>query len=142
MYGDGQNVRDWIHVDDHCRALEVCLFKGKPGEVYNIGADNEKTNLEIADMILKYFGKNKATLEFVADRPGHDRRYAIDASKITKELGWKPLKKFEAAFKETVDWYLANPDWIEHVRKKTGVFNPHIDLWKPHKLTTKKKNNT
>jgi dTDP-glucose 4,6-dehydratase len=110
--------------------------------VYNIGADNEKTNLEIADMILKYFGKNKATLEFVADRPGHDRRYAIDASKITKELGWKPLKKFEAAFKETVDWYLANPDWIEHVRKKTGVFNPHIDLWKPHKLTTKKKNNT
>lgn len=139
MYGDGKNVRDWIHVDDHCRALELCLFKGTPGEVYNIGADNEKTNLEIADMILAYFKKPKSALEFVADRPGHDRRYAIDASKITRELGWKPKKKFTQAFKETVDWYLENKEWVERVRKKTGVFNPHIDLWRPHKLTNTKK---
>lgn len=138
LYGDGKNVRDWIHVEDHCLALELCLFKGTPGEVYNIGADNEISNLDIADRILKYFKKDrqkdKAVLEFVSDRPGHDRRYAVDASKIKRELGWKLRHSFEKGFKETIDWYLANPKWVDGVRKKTGVFNPHIDLWKGHKL--------
>lgn len=138
MYGDGKNVRDWIYVLDHCRALELCLFKGKAGEVYNIGADNEINNLDIAKRILKYFNKDGSNIEFVADRPGHDRRYAIDASKIKKELGWKPVYKFEKAFTDTVKWYINNPKWIDNIRKKTGVFNPHIDLWKKHNLKIKK----
>ncbi|MEK7634479.1 MAG: dTDP-glucose 4,6-dehydratase [Patescibacteria group bacterium] len=137
LYGDGKNVRDWIYVLDHCSALELCLFKGKPGETYNIGADNEKNNLEIANLILKYFNRDKSRLEFIFDRPGHDRRYAIDSSKIKRELGWKPKYKFEKAFRETIDWYLNNKNWINKIRKKTGVFNPHIDLWKGHKLNKK-----
>lgn len=138
MYGDGENVRDWIYVLDHCEALRLCLLKGKSGEVYNIGADNEINNLEIAGLILKYFGRGKSWLEFVSDRPGHDRRYAIDAAKIKKELGWRPKYKFEKAFKETIDWYLTNKKWVDSVRKKTGVFNPHIDLWKAHKKSSNK----
>lgn len=138
MYGDGENVRDWIYVLDHCEALELCLFKGKPGEVYNIGADNEMTNLEIAALILKHFGKDKGHIEFVPDRPGHDRRYAIDSSKIESELGWKPRTNFKKAFEQTIKWYVDNPEWIERVRKRTGVFNAHIDLWTKHKLTSKK----
>ena len=134
LYGDGKNVRDWIYVLDHCSAIELCLFKGKVGEVYNIGADNEMNNLQIADLILKYFNRDKSWIEFVSDRPGHDRRYAIDNSKIKKELSWKPKYKFEKAFKETINWYLNNKRWIDKVRKKTGVFNPHIDLWKDHKI--------
>lgn len=137
IYGDGKNVRDWIYVLDHCRALEICLFKGKSGEVYNIGADNEISNLKIADKILKYFKKDKSVLEFVSDRPGHDRRYAVNASKIKKELGWKPVYKFEKAFADTVKWYVDNPKWINAVRKRTGVFNPHIDLWRAHNLNNK-----
>jgi len=134
LYGDGKNVRDWIYVLDHCRALEKCLFKGKPGEVYNIGADNEINNIEIATMIARYFNKDASIFEFISDRPGHDRRYAINASKIKKELHWKPIYKFEEAFRNTIKWYVENPKWIDSVRKKTGVFNPHIDLWKKHKL--------
>lgn len=134
LYGDGKHVRDWIHVDDHADALERCLLAGVPGEVYNIGADNERSNREIAEMILKHFGKGKDVIEYVADRPGHDRRYAIDSRKIRKELGWKPKRMFADAFEETVSWYEANPKWIERVRKKTGVFNPHIDLWRKHQI--------
>lgn len=136
IYGDGKNVRDWIHVLDHCRALEMCLFKGRPGEIYNIGADNEMDNLKISGLILDYFGKDRSWLEFVPDRPGHDRRYAIDASKIKRELGWKSKYHFKKAFADTIKWYLDNPVWIERVRRRTGVFNPHIDLWKGHKLKT------
>jgi dTDP-glucose 4,6-dehydratase len=134
IYGDGENVRDWIYVDDHCAALELCLFRGKAGEVYNIGADHEMGNLQIASLILAYFGKKKDQLEFVKDRPGHDRRYAIDAGKIKRELGWKVKHDFKKAFESTLEWYLEHPAWIEEVRRRTGVFNPHIDLWKPHKL--------
>ncbi|MEK7646861.1 MAG: dTDP-glucose 4,6-dehydratase [Patescibacteria group bacterium] len=134
IYGDGENVRDWIYVLDHCEALRLCLFRGVPGEVYNIGADNEMNNLEIADLILKIFGRDRSWMEFVADRPGHDRRYAVDASKITKDLGWRPKYHFKKAFQETADWYITNPKWIDNIRKKTGVFNPHIDLWRAHKL--------
>jgi dTDP-glucose 4,6-dehydratase len=132
LYGDGKNVRDWIYVLDHCAALELCLFKGRAGEVYNIGAGNEKNNLEIANLILKFFNRDKKWIEFIQDRPGHDRRYAIDASKIKKELGWRVKYYFNDTFKETIQWYLDNIKWVENVRKKTGVFNPHIDLWKTH----------
>ena len=90
-------------------------------------------NLEIAKLILRRFGKDESWMQFVADRPGHDLRYAITASKIKKELGWRPTHEFKKHFNKTVDWYLANPGWIDKVRKKTGVFNPHIDLWKAHK---------
>jgi len=128
-----------VYVLDHCEALRLCLFKGKPGEVYNIGADNELNNLQITDMILSYFKQNKKKLEFIPDRPGHDRRYAIDASKIKKELGWKPRYHFKKAFKETIDWYITNKVWVENVRQKTGVFNPHIDLWEAHNIPHNKK---
>jgi len=133
LYGDGKNVRDWIYVLDHCRALELCLFEGKPGEVYNIGADNEMPNIEIARRILRFFNKDDSWIEYVADRPGHDRRYSIDSTKIRLELGWSPQYSFDDAFARTVQWYLENREWVENVRKKTGVFNPHIDLWGAHK---------
>lgn len=134
LYGDGKHVRDWIYVLDHCDALERCLLNGEPGAVYNIGADNEMDNRTIASMILAYFGKDDTWIEYITDRPGHDRRYAIDSSKIHSELGWKPVHSFEEAFKSTIEWYLANPVWIENVRQRTGVFNPHIDLWKGHSI--------
>lgn len=134
LYGDGKNVRDWIYVLDHCEALRLCLLKGRAGEVYNIGAGNEMNNLEIADLILNHFKRGKNWIEFVKDRPGHDRRYAIDDSKIKKELGWRPKHDFRTAFHKTIQWYLDNKKWVDDVRRKTGVFNPHIDLWKRHRL--------
>jgi dTDP-glucose 4,6-dehydratase len=138
IYGDGENVRDWIYVLDHCEALRLCLFKGRPGEVYNIGADNELNNLQIADMILSYFKQGKKKLEFIPDRPGHDRRYAVDASKIKRELGWAPRYNFKQAFRKTIDWYLTNEIWVKNVRRKIGAFNPHIDLWEAHHISHKK----
>ncbi|TAJ15979.1 dTDP-glucose 4,6-dehydratase [Patescibacteria group bacterium] len=134
LYGDGRHVRDWIYVTDHCDALELCLLRGRAGAVYNIGADNEISNREIAKHILDYFGKDEDLIEFVGDRPGHDRRYAIDASLIKKELGWKPKHRFKDAFSETVKWYTENSKWVGRVRRKTGVFNPHIDLWRKHNI--------
>ena len=134
LYGDGKHVRDWIFVTDHCEALELCLLKGTPGSVYNIGAENELDNREIASRILKYFKRDSDMLEFVADRPGHDRRYGIDSTFIRKDLGWRPRYTFDQAFLETVHWYERNQNWIRRVRKKTGVFNPHIDLWRKHNI--------
>ena len=134
LYGDGKNVRDWIYVLDHVRGLEKTLFKGVPGEVYNFGADNEVPNIQIAKIILKKLGKSQNLLTYVSDRPGHDRRYAIDSSKARKELGWKPVYKFEKMLTQTVRWYLKNVKWVKDVQKKTGVINVHIDLWKPHKI--------
>ena len=96
--------------------------------------NNELNNLQIAGKILKYFKKSKSLLEFVSDRPGHDRRYAVDSSKIRRELGWKPVYKFDKAFTDTIKWYIDNPKWVKRVQQKTGVFNPHIDLWKSHKI--------
>ncbi|MDO8579654.1 MAG: dTDP-glucose 4,6-dehydratase [bacterium] len=134
LYGDGRHVRDWIYVLDHCSALELCLLKGIPGGVYHIGADNELDNTDIALRILNYFNRDKSWIEYVSDRPGHDRRYSVDAGKIMRELGWKKLYTFEKAFAETVQWYRDNPKWISRVRERTGIFNPHIDLWRKHKL--------
>ena len=111
VYGDGMQVRDWLHVEDHCRAIDVVLHKGKIGEVYNIGGNNEKANIEIVKLIIKSLGKEESLIQYVADRPGHDRRYAIDNSKITKELGWAPKYTFDEGIKETIEWYLQNKEW-------------------------------
>ena len=132
IYGDGKHVRDWIYVLDHCDALARCLLSGRAGAVYNIGADNEMNNLQIAQLILEHFGQDDSMLEYVKDRPGHDRRYAIESGLIQRELGWKPQHNFRQAFKETVEWYVQHREWIERVRERTGVFNPHIDLWRAH----------
>lgn len=105
VYGDGMQIRDWIHVKDHCSAIDIILNKGRVGEIYNIGANNEKTNLEIIRLILKTLGKSEELISFVKDRPGHDRRYGIDNSKIVSELKWTPKCKFEKGIMETIDWY-------------------------------------
>lgn len=115
VYGDGMNVRDWIYVEDHCDAILKVFEKGKFGEVYNIGAENEKTNIEIVKLILQELGKDESLITFVKDRPGHDRRYAIDATKIKSELNWKPAHSFENAIKETISWYLQNKSWWEEI---------------------------
>ncbi|MBI5422025.1 GDP-mannose 4,6-dehydratase, partial [Candidatus Peregrinibacteria bacterium] len=106
LYGDGSNIRDWLHVTDHCRAIDLILHRGQIGEVYNIGSNNERTNLEVTQRLLTLLNLPEDRIEFVKDRPGHDLRYAIDAHKITKELGWAPTIDFEKGFRETVEWYL------------------------------------
>ena len=122
VYGDGMNVRDWLYVYDHCCAIDTVLHKGKIGEVYNIGGHNEKTNIEITKLILNAMGKDESSIEFVKDRLGHDRRYAISNDKITSELGWKPSLTFEEGIKLTIDWYLNNQNWIKSIEnKKAGV---------------------
>ncbi len=115
VYGDGLNVRDWIYVADHNRAVEIVLEFGKDGEVYNIGAGNEMPNIKIVELILQQLGKSKDLIQYVKDRPGHDRRYAIDSTKIQKELGWNPEYSFEKAIKDTVDWYIKNEDWWKKI---------------------------
>ncbi len=126
VYGDGLNVRDWIHVRDHASALDILLHKGEAGGVYNIGVDNERNNLEITKMILEIMGNGLEKIEYVTDRPGHDRRYAIDASKI-KALGWKPeytREKFYQGLQETVEWYKTNTKWVENLwQKKSDEMN-------------------
>lgn len=114
VYGDGKNVRDWIHVLDHCKAIDVVLQKGKIGEVYNIGGRSERQNIEIVRLILDLLGKSENLIEFVKDRPGHDRRYAMDISKINSELGWEPEHSLEEGIEETVRWYLDNMEWVNH----------------------------
>lgn len=115
VYGDGMQVRDWLHVSDHCSAIDTVLHKGKDGEVYNIGGNNEKANIEIVKLIIGTLGKSEDLIKYVKDRPGHDRRYAIDNTKITTELGWKPAYTFEQGMKETIQWYLENTKWIENI---------------------------
>jgi dTDP-glucose 4,6-dehydratase len=115
VYGDGLYVRDWIYVIDHNKAIELVFQKGKAGEVYNIGAGNEMPNIKIIELILEYLGKNRDLIQYVKDRPGHDRRYAIDPSKIKKELGWVPEYSFEKAIKETIGWYVKNRKWWEKI---------------------------
>jgi dTDP-glucose 4,6-dehydratase len=115
VYGDGMNVRDWIYVIDHNKAVELVMERGKNGEVYNIGAGTEKPNIEIVKLILKTLGKSESMIEFVKDRLGHDRRYAINSTKIKKELGWKPAYTFESAIQETISWYLKNEKWWKEI---------------------------
>lgn len=115
VYGDGMQIRDWLHVKDHCSAIAMVLEKGKTGEVYNIGGNNEKANIQIVRLILETLNKPESLITYVQDRPGHDRRYAIDNTKITKELGWAPAYTFEEGIKETIRWYLDHPGWVERV---------------------------
>ncbi|MVO97976.1 dTDP-glucose 4,6-dehydratase [Paenibacillus lutrae] len=123
IYGDGLHIRDWLHVDDHCSALHAVLEAGRPGEVYNIGGGNERTNLEVAGRVLQELGLPQSLLEFVADRPGHDRKYAIDAAKLAGELGWKPERSFEEALSATIGWYTANRSWWESIL--SGEYRNH-----------------
>jgi dTDP-glucose 4,6-dehydratase len=117
IYGDGKNVRDWLHVDDHCSGILLALEKGKAGEVYNIGGNNERENIAIAQKLLSLLGKDESSIKYVEDRLGHDRRYAIDASKITGQLGWKPKHDFESGIASTVEWYKANEKWWRPLKK-------------------------
>ena len=115
VYGKGENVRDWLYVEDHCSAIDLIIRKGKIGEVYNIGGHNERTNLEVVKTIIKELGKSEDLIEFVTDRPGHDRRYAIDPTKIHNELGWLPATPFDEGIKKTIAWYLDNREWWENI---------------------------
>jgi dTDP-glucose 4,6-dehydratase len=118
VYGDGMNVRDWIHVRDHSAGVATVLRFGKPGEVYNLGSGNEHNNLEITRVLLNLLGKPESLIRFVTDRLGHDRRYALDCRKIERELGWKAMIPFEQGLRETVQWYLENPEWVAGVRQR------------------------
>jgi len=125
IYGDGKNIRDWLHVYDHCQAIDLVLHEGKLGEVYNIGGHNERQNIQIVKLILEALGKDESLIEYVADRLGHDRRYAIDADKIRNELGWEPKYTFETGIKETIQWYLDNQDWMDQV--KSGQYQQYYE---------------
>lgn len=125
VYGDGLQVRDWLHVNDHCSAIYTVLKKGINGEIYNIGGNNEKANIEIVKLIIKEMGKSEDLIEYIADRPGHDRRYAIDNTKITTQLGWRPSYTFEYGIRETIQWYLSHKEWMEHVT--SGKYQIYYD---------------
>ncbi|GAB0167068.1 dTDP-glucose 4,6-dehydratase [Lysinibacillus sp. CTST325] len=114
IYGDGQNIRDWLHVFDHCAAIDLVLHEGVNGEVYNVGGHNERTNLEVVKTIIRTLGKSEALIEFVADRLGHDKRYAIDATKL-EQLGWHPIYTFETGIAQTIQWYMENKEWWEQI---------------------------
>jgi dTDP-glucose 4,6-dehydratase len=116
VYGDGLNVRDWIHVRDHCAGIHRAWQDGKPGEVYNLGGRSERTNLELTHALLDALGKPRTLIRYVKDRPGHDRRYAIDCSKAERELGWRPTVQFDDGLRETVRWYLDHADWVAQIR--------------------------
>ncbi|SDX78970.1 dTDP-glucose 4,6-dehydratase [Salimicrobium album] len=115
VYGDGKQIRDWLHVEDHCSAIDTVLRKGESGEVYNIGGNNEKENIEIVKLILTQLSESEELITYVTDRLGHDRRYAIDNAKITKELGWSPNYAFENGLQETIDWYLSYQNWVNRI---------------------------
>ena len=125
VYGKGENVRDWLYVEDHCSAIDLIIRKGKIGEVYNIGGHNERTNLEVVKTIIRELGKSEDLIEFVTDRPGHDRRYAIDPTKIHNELGWLPATKFDDGIKKTIEWYLTHKSWWEKII--SGEYKDYYD---------------
>ena len=122
VYGDGMNVRDWIHVDDHCAGIVATLFEGKPGTVYNLGGNSEMVNLDLVRMILDRLGKSHSLISFVADRLGHDRRYAIDSAFAQRALDWKPLRSFKEGLDETIQWYTDNPSWWQPLLERTGRY--------------------
>jgi len=125
VYGDGLNVRDWIHVKDHCQALVLIIQQGKPGEIYNIGGNNEKTNLGLVQHILGIMGKPKSLINFVADRPGHDRRYSLDTTKIRQELGWNLSTSFEEGLRNTIEWYIQQEPWWRRIKR--GEYADYYD---------------
>lgn len=125
VYGDGKNVRDWIYVDDHCRGIWAAYERGRAGEAYNLGARNERRNIDVVTSLLDELGKPHDLIRFVEDRLGHDRRYAIDPSKAESELGWKPRVSWEQGLRRTIDWYRENQDWVEHV--KSGGYRQYYD---------------
>ncbi|GIO92507.1 dTDP-glucose 4,6-dehydratase [Paenibacillus lactis] len=124
VYGDGMNIRDWLYVEDHCSAIDLVIHQGRVGEVYNIGGNNERTNIHIVKTILEELGKPEALIQFVEDRPGHDRRYGIDPTKIMNELGWKPKHNFETGIKETIAWYLSNKEWWTRIQ--SGAYREYL----------------
>ena len=125
VYGTGENVRDWLHVSDHCEAIDLIIHNGRVGEVYNVGGHNERTNLEVVKTILKALDKPESLIKFVTDRPGHDRRYAIDPTKLETELGWKPKYNFDTGIQQTIQWYLDNEDWWKHIL--SGEYSNYFD---------------
>lgn len=125
VYGKGENIRDWLYVEDHCAAIDLVMRKGRVGEVYNVGGHNEKSNLEVVKTILQQLGKSEDLITFVTDRPGHDMRYAIDPTKIHEELGWLPETKFDDGIKLTIDWYLNNKDWWQNIL--SGEYQNYFD---------------
>jgi dTDP-glucose 4,6-dehydratase len=127
VYGDGMQVRDWLHVADHCSAIDTVLVKGQAGEVYNIGGNNEKANIEIIRLILVSLGRDESLIRHVEDRLGHDRRYAIDNGKITSELGWSPAYTFERGMAQTIEWYLNNRAWLDNVR--SGAYMAYYETY-------------
>lgn len=132
VYGKGENIRDWLYVEDHCAAIDLVIRKGRVGEVYNIGGHNEKTNLEVVKTILKQLGKPESLITFVTDRPGHDMRYAIDPAKIHRELGWLPQTKFDDGIKKTIDWYLDNKQWWQNIL--SGEYQNYFDSMYSNRL--------
>lgn len=133
VYGDGLNVRDWLHVEDHCQAIDLVLHNGKNGEVYNVGGNNERTNIEIVKTILQHLNKPESLIKYVADRLGHDRRYAIDATKLRTELGWQPKYNFDTGIKQTIQWYLENKEWWERII--SGEYAEYFDKQYGERLT-------
>ncbi|MFA5793628.1 MAG: dTDP-glucose 4,6-dehydratase [Candidatus Brocadiia bacterium] len=127
LYGDGKNIRDWLYVEDHCRAIDCVMRHGKLGEIYNIAGQSGKTNLEVTKTILQALKKPESLITFIKDRPGHDRRYALDISKIKKQLGWQPKYRFEDGIRQTINWYLKNKDWWKRI--KTGEY---LKFYKVH----------
>jgi len=115
IYGKGENIRDWLHVHDHCSAIDLIINKGKVGDIYNIGCHSERTNVQVVKSILKILNKPESLMKYVTDRPGHDRRYAIDPTKIEKELGWFPKYNFEDGLEETIQWYLSHWNWVQKI---------------------------
>ena len=132
VYGTGENVRDWLHVEDHCVAIDLIIRNGKVGEVYNIGGHNERTNLEVVKVILKALDKPESLIKYVTDRPGHDRRYAIDPTKMETELGWKPKYCFETGIAQTIQWYLDNKEWWENIL--SGEYSKYFEKMYGDKL--------
>jgi dTDP-glucose 4,6-dehydratase len=131
VYGDGQQVRDWLYVEDHCRAIRAVLEKGRPGEIYNIGGNCSLPNIEVVRRILRATNRPDTLIQWVADRPGHDRRYALTNRKLTRETGWEPEMDFDAGLAMTIDWYRANQDWVEHV--KSGEYRHFYDVNYSHR---------
>ncbi len=133
VYGTGENIRDWLYVEDHCAAIDLVMRKGREGEVYNVGGHNEKSNLDVVKTILKKLGKPESLITFVTDRPGHDMRYAIDPTKIHSELGWLPQTKFEDGIELTIDWYLNNKAWWEKII--SGEYRSYFDKFYKERLS-------